>query len=108
IEWSCTHVQFSSNSNAELNDLLSITSEFNLTKYSAKWRQLSPLISHFQRLHGYSLTGFGGGWVRLGYAWETSPTRLRRTRDDMTQRGTGLVRISFYTCRVFNHNSNSM
>ncbi|KAL0646142.1 hypothetical protein Bca4012_044433 [Brassica carinata] len=43
-----THVQFSSNSNAELNDLLSNTSEFNLTKYSAKWTQLSPLILHFQ------------------------------------------------------------
>ncbi|XP_010455950.1 PREDICTED: uncharacterized protein LOC104737458 isoform X4 [Camelina sativa] len=43
------HVLFSSNSNPELNDLLSIASEFNLSRNSTKWRQLSPLIPHFQR-----------------------------------------------------------
>lgn len=43
------HVLFSSSSNPELNDLLSIASEFNLSRKSTKWRQLSPLIPHFQR-----------------------------------------------------------
>lgn len=44
------HVLFSSSSNPELNDLLSIASEFNLSRNSTtKWRQLSPLIPHFQR-----------------------------------------------------------
>ncbi|CAG7881733.1 unnamed protein product [Brassica rapa] len=33
--------------NAELNDVLSIASEFNLSRDSTKWRQLSPLIPHF-------------------------------------------------------------
>lgn len=35
--------------NAELNDVLSIASEFNLSRDSTKWRQLSPLIPHFPR-----------------------------------------------------------
>lgn len=43
------HVVFSSSSNHELNDILSIASEFNLSRNSTKWRQLSPLIPHFQR-----------------------------------------------------------
>lgn len=43
------HVLFSLSSSAELNDILSIASEFNLSRNSTKWRQLSPLIPHFQR-----------------------------------------------------------
>lgn len=43
------HLLFSSSSNAELSDILSIASEFNLSRYSTRWRQLSPLIPHFQR-----------------------------------------------------------
>nr|VDC91829.1 unnamed protein product [Brassica oleracea] len=42
------HLLFSSSSNAELNDILSIASEFSLLRESTKWRQLSPLIPHFQ------------------------------------------------------------
>lgn len=43
------HLLFSSSSNAELNDILSVASEYSLSRDSTKWRQLSPLIPHFQR-----------------------------------------------------------
>ncbi|CAH2071874.1 unnamed protein product [Thlaspi arvense] len=39
------HVLFSSSSSHELNDILS---EFNLSRNSTKWRQLSPLVPQFQ------------------------------------------------------------
>ncbi|KAL0712128.1 hypothetical protein Bca4012_019106 [Brassica carinata] len=50
------HLLFSSSSNAELNDILSIASEFNLSRVSTRWRQLSPLIPHFQRFDSEVLT----------------------------------------------------
>ncbi|VVB07063.1 unnamed protein product [Arabis nemorensis] len=50
------HVLFSSSSSHELNDILSIASEFNLSRNSTKWRQLSPLIPHFQRFESEVLT----------------------------------------------------
>ncbi|KAF3545139.1 hypothetical protein DY000_02003250 [Brassica cretica] len=50
------HLLFSSSSNAELNDILSIASEFSLLRESTKWRQLSPLIPHFQRFDSEVLT----------------------------------------------------
>lgn len=43
------HVLFSSSSSPELNDILSVASEFNFSRSSTKWRQLSPLIPHFER-----------------------------------------------------------
>ncbi|KAF8053292.1 hypothetical protein N665_1436s0008 [Sinapis alba] len=50
------HLLFSSSSNAELNDILSVASEFSLLRESTKWRQLSPLIPHFQRFGSEVLT----------------------------------------------------
>lgn len=50
------HLLFSSSSNAELSDILSIASEFNLSRDSTRWRQLSPLIPHFQRFDSEVLT----------------------------------------------------
>ncbi|CAN8247973.1 unnamed protein product [Cochlearia groenlandica] len=43
------HVFFSSSSSHKFNDILSVASKFNLSRNSPKWRQLSPLIPHFQR-----------------------------------------------------------
>lgn len=50
------HLLFSSSSNAELNDILSVASEYSLSRDSSKWRQLSPLIPHFQRFDSEVLT----------------------------------------------------
>uniref|UniRef100_A0A1J3K4B0 Uncharacterized protein n=1 Tax=Noccaea caerulescens TaxID=107243 RepID=A0A1J3K4B0_NOCCA len=43
------HLLFSASNSSELNDMLSIASEFSLPRNSTKWRQLSPLIPPFQR-----------------------------------------------------------
>ncbi|KAL1209344.1 hypothetical protein V5N11_025122 [Cardamine amara subsp. amara] len=50
------HVLFSSSSSPELNDIFSFASEFNLSRSSTKWRQLSPLIPHFERFDSEVLT----------------------------------------------------
>ncbi|CAN8237845.1 unnamed protein product [Cochlearia groenlandica] len=50
------NILFSSSNSSELNDIFSIASELNLSSNSTKWRQLSPLIPHFQRFDNEVLT----------------------------------------------------